>query len=604
MPETTHIINAFPLVADALGRKYGVKVHIGGQEAYTNGKDIHIPGLPIDADETVLNLARGFLDHEAAHLRITDSDALKEAKLTEMEHHVWNIVEDFMVEKQLAAMYPGCRENFIWLNKHLFLTEADRPGGDESPPASVIFKWLLISLYALTVPELENERARLVKAMDQHYPALRQQLEPIVRTIPTSCITTRDCIAMARTIVSLLKGYAASQKPEKANEKEEDRPDNSASANAGSDAQNAHDQQSQGQGREESTPDSTESPDKGADKEVSNAENQPHAPDVDENDKHSEGSANGGNVSNDDKDTAADSLQEILDDPTGLASLDIGGMLGKRLEDIHRHGISTRLAVAVSRPSTGLPLSASEVADIRKSTTALRTRLNALLQAQVLVRNRTGRVGRVDMRRLARIAVNEARIFARRGIKQGINTAIHILMDASDSMRYNSRITLACHACHAVADALQHIPGVGVAVTSFPNGSYSQGGREPVEWASVAPILSHKQKIHPRFKRPCNGGTPMAQAVWWVLRQLWTLQEERKIILLLSDGLPDSVPEAQHALKQAYALGFEVMGLGIQDNNLEWLLSPFGMPTRTIHNLPDLAPAMFDMLQQALLRRP
>lgn len=125
MVDRKNIIGALPLVADALGRRYGVKVFIGGQRAYTNGKDIHLPSLPLDADETVLNLARGYLDHEAAHLRITDFDVLQAASLTSIEKNVWNIIEDYMVERKLAEIYPGCRHNFIWLIKHLFLRETD-----------------------------------------------------------------------------------------------------------------------------------------------------------------------------------------------------------------------------------------------------------------------------------------------------------------------------------------------------------------------------------------------------------------------------------------------------------------------------------------------
>ena len=41
MKNTKCVISVLPLIADALGRKYGVKVIIGGERAYTNGKNIH-----------------------------------------------------------------------------------------------------------------------------------------------------------------------------------------------------------------------------------------------------------------------------------------------------------------------------------------------------------------------------------------------------------------------------------------------------------------------------------------------------------------------------------------------------------------------------------
>ena len=65
MIDTQAVTRSLPLVASVLGRKYGVKVEIGGDEAYTNGETIHLPALPVDIPDTFLALARGFLDHGA-----------------------------------------------------------------------------------------------------------------------------------------------------------------------------------------------------------------------------------------------------------------------------------------------------------------------------------------------------------------------------------------------------------------------------------------------------------------------------------------------------------------------------------------------------------
>ena len=40
--------NAFPIVAAALGNKFGVKVSVGGSDAYTTGKMINIPAYNLD----------------------------------------------------------------------------------------------------------------------------------------------------------------------------------------------------------------------------------------------------------------------------------------------------------------------------------------------------------------------------------------------------------------------------------------------------------------------------------------------------------------------------------------------------------------------------
>ena len=67
MIDTRAVMRSLPLVASVLGRKYGVKVEIGGTDAYTDGTVIRLPSLPGDVPDTLLAMARGFLDHEAAH---------------------------------------------------------------------------------------------------------------------------------------------------------------------------------------------------------------------------------------------------------------------------------------------------------------------------------------------------------------------------------------------------------------------------------------------------------------------------------------------------------------------------------------------------------
>ena len=61
MIQNKHIIKSLPLLAAALGKKYGVEVVIGGDSAYTkactNGRTIYLPALPLDCDATLLGLA-------------------------------------------------------------------------------------------------------------------------------------------------------------------------------------------------------------------------------------------------------------------------------------------------------------------------------------------------------------------------------------------------------------------------------------------------------------------------------------------------------------------------------------------------------------------
>ena len=77
------------------------------------------------------------------------------------------------------------------------------------------------------------------------------------------------------------------------------------------------------------------------------------------------------------------------------------------------------------------------------------------------------------------------------------------------------------------------------------------------------------------------------------------LKERRKIILVITDGMPDNQLAANNAIGVAQKLGFEVYGLGIRDEHIMHLLPH---TSRVVNDLPDLVPAMFAMLQTALLK--
>lgn len=198
------IISALPLIADVLGRKYGIRVYIGGDRAYTDGKDIHLPSLPLDADETTLNLARGYLDHEAAHLRSTDFKVMVQAGLSAIEKHVWNILEDRMVEHKLAKLYPGCRHNLTWLIKHIFL-QNDTTSNPE--PGTDIFDWILCSIRSLDVPKLEHKVLELAQNVEKDFPGLLPKLTPIIQSVPKTCLNTQACITTAKKMVGIIQKY-------------------------------------------------------------------------------------------------------------------------------------------------------------------------------------------------------------------------------------------------------------------------------------------------------------------------------------------------------------------------------------------------------------
>ncbi len=105
--------------------------------------------------------------------------------------------------------------------------------------------------------------------------------------------------------------------------------------------------------------------------------------------------------------------------------------------------------------------------------------------------------------------------------------------------------------------------------------------------------------MHGDFAVSAAGCTPLGEAFWWVLQQVVPLPESRKIVLILTDGDPDSFNVALDAIDEGRRFGVEIYGLGILSETITKLLPDH---SRTINDLAELAPAMFGMLRGALIK--
>jgi cobalamin biosynthesis protein CobT len=588
--QTKHIINSLPLVADVLGSKYGISVVIGGDSASTNGKTIFLPSLPLDSGHDVLNTARGYIDHESAHLRHTDFDILNASKLTPVEKFLWNVLEDHRVERELANIFPGCRTNLQWLCRNYLLGEGETGRDSAKNPALLILEWALLYVRSRDVSEFAAVRERSAQKLDRYFPALRSELETVLDVAVTSA-NTQECIDAARELARIIAAYASTEADMPDREKDSGNssaPSENGSADvAPSEGQTGED----GEHEEQGDAGQQEEESEVGEKDAQHADSEEHIQDTARQDMPGgrEQSVSRNKTNGHDTASAAQKIQELLADPNPRLPKDLGETLRNALQARHHQG-GEQLSVAVPVVACNLPFSEQELMETRQATTALRTRLQAFLQSEVAVRNRNSRAGHVNAKRLARLSVNDPRVFMQKGRRRGMNTSVHILLDSSSSME-GPPITLACKACYAAASALVEIHGVGVAVTAFPG---QRGG------GTVAPVLKRRERLHTQFLVRAQGGTPMASALWWVAQQLHRLQDERKIILLITDGEANSVPQARNALKAATDCGLEVYGIGIRTESVRKLLPEEFC--RSITALNELAPAMFGILQSALTR--
>lgn len=539
------ILGCLPLLASVLGNTYGVHVRIGGSDACTDGNMIQLPSLPVDCGEELLLLVRGFIDHESAHIRYTDFKAFKEAALDAVTKNLFNAIEDWRVENRLAAVFPGCRHNFHELIRRFFVEDATRERAGERSLALSVLNYVLLTVRSWDVPEVSQPLREETTSLDTHFPGMRQPLDLILAQIRQGCPDTSSAIHYARQLAHCLKSWKSPSQEEQNQESGTQTENTSASE----------------KGREASTSAAS-----------------------------AQETSSVGNSCLPAGETGQDRLSGI---PTIVDTLpvDMGNWLGKQLE-AHAAGDSGRkVEMAVEGFCEVHLLPDQDREKAVRMATALKARMLGMLQAHTLRHAISGRQGKLETGKLYRLSTGSPRVFQKRASVHKLDTAVHILLDSSGSMHGES-IKLAVQACYAVGKALEHLSGISLGITSFP--AYRDGK------IGVFPLVKHGQKMTDRMQMQAHGGTPLAEALWWVMRQMLILKETRKVVLILTDGVPDDVPQCLQALEALRKTGVEVYGIGMKFDCISSLLPDTS--SRVISRFEELSPALFEVLQHALLR--
>lgn len=583
------ILNCLPLLASALGDRYGVKVLIGGSGAYTDGKIIHLPTLPTDCGKTAIALAKGYVDHEAAHIRHTDFSALGSVNLDAATRHLFNSIEDWRVEKCLSERYPGCRNNLDWLIEHLLL-ENPAKAGDENP-AFAVLGYVLLSVRSWNVSEVSIVAQESRIALDKAYPGLAGNLDWILDRVKAHCPDTQAAIRYAQEMAEAIRRYqktrqrlAKTDEMESGASPEQNNGESQGFNNESRECAGETDVSADAHPNQVWSSESKENPKGGKSKEQDAG--QPISK-ADAGCPNSEADLDEGGSIQANAEAIA-SLSDLFDQSPDDLPRSFGEILAEKLEENACATSEAGFSVAKCERRQSGKLPDAERSLALRSSNALRQRLSGLLQAAELKRIAQGRRGKLNTASLYRLSVGNPRVFCRESERQGQNSAVHLLLDASSSME-GEAIRLARQACFAAANALSCIKGVNPAVTVFPGRDY--GG--------VYPIMTHSQKLADNFGVDAYGGTPLTPALWWVAQALYPLSEQRKIILLITDGMPNHIESAMEAIKIISRLGVEIYGIGIKCNFIQRLLPDH---SRVIHNLAELAPCLFGLLQESLLR--
>jgi hypothetical protein len=201
--------NALPIVAAALGRKFGVTVGVGGREARTDGETIQIPDLP--EDPLSRTLAWGYLAHEAAHVRYTDfavyTEAMREGPL---QANLQNVIEDVRIEQALAGPYPGTRASIAAVFTQLLAEGRLAAPAPTDHPAQVLAGYVLLTLRHAVLGQrmLAAEAHRAAATLRAVFPAaFIDRLRSLLAEVP-ELKNTAETVELARQIRGLIEEAA------------------------------------------------------------------------------------------------------------------------------------------------------------------------------------------------------------------------------------------------------------------------------------------------------------------------------------------------------------------------------------------------------------
>lgn len=545
--------NALPIVAAAYGDKFGVKVLIQGQDAFTDGERIVIPTANPD-DPHYQQIAWGYLAHEAAHIRHTNFDMVQKASSKPIRKALLNIIEDVRIENELAKDYPGTRRSISQVIEYMVDTQ-QMCVPEQLEPASNLQAWLLFRLRchflgqkALTpLYQAVDERVR------QLFPAAAMSRLSAMLTVVPSLASTGEVLKLVDAIVAMLE--------------EESRPPQDES-----DADNGNDMGQDASNDSNNSSDS-QTPETGSSAMGDAAETR----DSDNSDQ-------------------ADNLRQALEASAAQFEPDTFAKVAEVLsEQAEGHQGVTPLSLpqaeqAMLGDEAILTLSASESAQIR-------ARLRGMVQSSQDNRNHAKRHGlRVATHRLAASQAGESRLFIQRQPRIAPNAAVHLLVDISGSMGKpigegnRKYFHVANEAALALAMALEGIPGVVPAVSYFP-GIHQE----------VSIALLPKQSVRHRaacFDQKPRGCTPMAQAMWFAANSLLAQKQKRKLMIVLTDGDPDDWAATHDIVDRCRRSGFELLGIGIQTRSVE----KFFPQSIVINDVKDLKRELFEVTQQLLIQ--
>ncbi len=575
--------NSLPAVVSAITGSKGIQIVWQGPPR-TEGHTIWSNPLPVDADEDTVKMVVGDIDHESGHILYTAFDFVekKGATLSPLQFGLWNALEDTYEERMMGDRYLGCQETLAESAEIAVGKGACRTGKNSPSDALITFvdAWGRKNVLVQGVdPILESSRAELEKYLEKK--GVRR-LESLLSTRLFSAASTAETLKLSADVLKLVKDIQDEQaQPPKPKGGQGGKNDKGDSAGNQGDNSGAGDK-GDATGNGSSDPGQQKGSGKdGASHGSGDGGSSGGSTDGKSDDGHGDGAGCGGRA------------REILDD----INVDTNPV-------VNRRELAVKMAEEAAQSSfvfNDAYLSQPKWGDNATRYQSLKAGVSgeiALLQRRLAVdfmtRRRTrmvvGEEGRIDGRLLHRAVLGDTRIRRRKQTQRTPLPAVSLALDCSGSMGSGSGggpIQLATQAVIALVEVCSSM-GVPVEVVTFMG---SQIG-----------VVKRFDDALPKVRSKigaigAGGGTPTAEGLWVAGNRLFSRKEERKILMLVTDGQANDMAGAKQVATMIEHSGIELYGIGLGTNVIRHICQKSGVIT----SAADLADAILGALAERML---
>ena len=638
------------------GRKHDVKVVFQGDQAATSGELIILPTLADgEVSDTSKAVMRGYVDHEAGHVRHSDMEALKKHKQdciaagNKLAPSLANALEDIWLERRVRDEYPGAEANLravtTAVNGEFIRNVGTMVEEDRSK---------LLNDPKMIVPVALTWEGRKGYGGDTCGQCLSMLPENIQRALPKwisaldAANNSRDVIAIANMIDKQIRDGSWDE-DEDDGELPTDEPD--AEPTDGfepgeDDGDGGGDGVGDGTGSHSDPVNPTDEPADGFSDEYKPRDEPYRCGDGGEDggDTDKLGGGAKGAEGQERKFLNADEFvaPEVADDFDPYDKFDVehavnnvlesDGLLGRgsdayrpasRAHDKwHHRSDEPRKYGRYTMGNHMREYDASKYDRVMAATAAtvnvMRRKLERALMAREMRDWDFGRQeGRLDNRRLVQAVRGNPNVFKLRSDRSEMDTAVTMLIDLSGSMRM-TKAELASQCAIAMCEALDRT-SVKYEVLGFNSSTGCINGTPPYEpkgsrWEPIDMYIFkafHERLFEAKgslasIVRFAGGNNIDGEALQYAWSRLSERGEKRKVMVVLSDGSPAAYTEygdkhlKKHlrsviaALKDAKC---EVIGIGILDDSV----SAFYDKHVVVSSLDDLAGSAMDQIARVLL---